>query len=189
MGKGERATVYAIDHSREELPYAMVGLDSDGGSEFINWHLHRYAKKHKLNFTRSRPGQSNDNAHIEQKNKVAVRRIVGHGRYDTPEQLILLQELYRGPWRMYFNFFLPTRKVTSRRHDKQTGKARYMYDAARTPYQRVLDHPSIREAAKRQLMQEYATLNPIDLLENIHRLESKLMAMTQTDGEFDEILK
>jgi len=189
MGKGERATVWAIDHSREELPYAMVGLDSDGGSEFINWHLHRYAKRHKLNFTRSRPGQSNDNAHIEQKNKVAVRRLVGHARYDTPEQLILLQELYRGPWRTYFNFFLPTRKVTSRSYDKQTGRARYTYDEARTPYQRVLDYPHIPEAAKEKLRTEYATLNPIELLETIHRLENKLMATTQTDGELDEILK
>jgi hypothetical protein len=189
MGKGERPTVWAIDHSREDLPYAMVGLDSDGGSEFINWHLYRYAKKRKLNFTRSRPGQSNDNAHIEQKNKVAVRRLVGHVRYDTAEQLMLLQELYRGPWRTYFNFFLPTRKVTSRSYDKQTGKARYTYDAARTPYQRALDHPSIPEDAKEKLRAEYATLNPIDLLENIHRLENKLMSTTQTDDEFREILK
>jgi hypothetical protein len=189
MGKAERATVYAINDIREELPYTMLGMDSDGGSEFINWHLFRYAKKHKLNFTRSRAGQSNDNAHIEQKNKVAVRRIVGHARYDTKEQLMILQELYRGPWRRYFNFFLPTRKVTSRRYDKTTGKARYTYDAARTPYQRVLDHPDIPEAKKEQLRQEYATLNPIDLLKDIHRLENKLMATLKTDGDFEEILK
>lgn len=189
MGKGERATVWAINDIREGLPYAMVGLDSDGGSEFINWHLHRYAKKHKLNFTRSRPDQSNDNAHIEQKNRVVVRRLVGHARYDTPEQLIILQELYRGPWRTYFNFFLPTRKVTHRSYDKPSGKARYTFDPARTPYQRVLGHPDVPEDAKEKIRTEYATLNPIDLLENIHRLEKKLMATLQTDGEFDEILK
>jgi hypothetical protein len=189
MGKGERATVWAIDDIRGVLPYAMVGLDSDGGSEFINWHLHRYTKKHKINFTRSRPGQSNDNAHIEQKNKVAVRRLVGHARYDTTEQLALLQELYRGPWRTYFNFFLPTRKVTNRQYDKQTGKARYTYDAAKTPYQRVLDHSGIPKIAKEKLRQEYATLNPIDLLENIHQLENKLMATTQMGGKLDVILK
>jgi hypothetical protein len=189
MGKSERATVYAINDIREELPYSMLGMDSDGGSEFINWHLFRYAKKHKLNFTRSRAGQSNDNAHIEQKNKVVVRRVVGHARYDTKEQLMILQELYRGPWRLYFNFFLPTRKVTSRRYDKQTGKAHYTYDAARTPYQRALDHPDIPAANKEQLRKEYTTLNPIDLLKDIHRLENELMATLQTDDDYDEILK
>jgi hypothetical protein len=114
---------------------------------------------------------------------------VGHARYDTPEQLILLQELYRGPWRLYFNFFLPTRKVTSRSYDKRTGKTRYTYDAARTPYQRVLDHPSILEAAKEQLRQEYATLNPIDLLKDIHRLEKELMKTLPSGDEFRRILK
>jgi hypothetical protein len=189
MGKSERATVWAINDIREELPYAMIGLDSDGGSEFINWHLHRYAEKHQINFTRSRPDQSDDNAHIEQKNRVVVRRLVGHARYDTPEQLIIMQELYRGPWRTYFNFFLPTRKVTHRSYDKQSGKTRYTYDAARTPYQRVLDHPDVPGDAKEKLKQEYATLNPIDLLENIHRLKEELMATLQTDGDFEEILK
>lgn len=189
MGKGERATVCAIDDIRADLPYPVLGLDSDGGSEFINWHLYRYAKRHKFNFTRSRAGQSNDNAHIEQKNRVAVRRIVGHARYDTKEQLMILQELYRRPWRLYFNFFLPTRKVTSRSYDKMTGKVRYTYDAARTPYQRVLDHPDISEGIKEQLRKEYATLNPIDLLKDIHRLENKLMATLQTNGDYDEIIK
>jgi hypothetical protein len=189
MGKGERATVWAIDNTREELPYEMVALDSDGGSEFINWHLHSYAKKHQLNFTRSRSGQSNDNAHIEQKNKVAVRRLVGHSRYDTPEQLILLTELYRGPWRRYFNFFLPTRKVTSRSYDKKSGKTHYTYDAARTPYQRVLDHPDIPEENKEKLRQEYATLNPITLLHDINRLEKELMATLPAGGTFEEIVK
>ena len=181
MGKGERATVHAIDDIRKGIPYVVLGLDSDGGSEFINWHLYHYAKQHQLNFTRSRPGQSNDNAHIEQKNRVAVRRLVGHARYDTIEQLAILQELYKGPWRLYFNYFLPTRKVTSRRYDKQTGKARYTYDAAKTPYQRILDHPKISVAIKEQLRTEYATLNPINLIDDIHRLENKLMATLQTD--------
>ena len=189
MGKGERATVYALDDISQDIPYPVLGFDSDGGSEFINWHLYRYAKKHKINFTRSRAGQSNDNAHIEQKNRVAVRRLVGHARYDTPEQLIIMQELYRGPWRLYFNFFLPTRKVTSRSYDKVSGKARYTYDAARTPYQRALDHPGIPEANKKQLKEIYVTLNPIDLLKDIHRLEKKLMATLQTDGDFEEIIK
>jgi hypothetical protein len=183
MGKGERATVYAIDDIRQELPYAMVALDSDGGSEFINWHLYHYAQKHSLNFTRSRPSQSNDNAHIEQKNRVAVRRIVGHARYDTPEQLIIMQELYRGPWRLYFNYFLPTRKVTHRSYDKQGGKVHYTYDAARTPYQRSLDHPDIPEANKEQLKETYATLNPIELQENIKRLEHLLMKTLQSGDE------
>jgi hypothetical protein len=186
MGKGELATVNAINDMKEDLPYAMVGLDSDGGSEFINWHLHRYCKRHKLNFTRSRSGQSNDNAHVEEKNRVVVRRLVGHARYDTPEQLAITQELYRGPWRLYYNFFLPTRKVTNRSYDKVTGKARYTYDAARTPYQRVLDHSDIPEEVKTKLRKEYDILNPITLMQNINRLEKKLMKTLKNDDVVED---
>jgi hypothetical protein len=97
MGKRERATVWAINDIREDLPYAMAGLDSDGGFEFINWHLHRYADKHQINFTRSRPSQSNDNAHIEQKNRVVVRRLVGHARYDTTNNSKFCKSFTGGP--------------------------------------------------------------------------------------------
>ena len=189
MGKSELPTVNAIDDMKNDLPYSLVGLDSDGGSEFINWHLHRYCKRNKLNFTRSRSDHKNDNAHVEEKNRVVVRRLVGHARYDTPEQLAIMNELYRGPWRLYYNFFLPTRKVTGRSYDKVTGKARYTYDAARTPYQRVLDHPDIDEEIKAKLRKEYDILNPITLMENINQLEKKLMKTLQNDDALGTILK
>jgi hypothetical protein len=173
MGKGEKETVGAIEDVRTSLPYAVVGIDSDGGSEFINWHLKRYCERLKINFTKSRAYHSDDNAHIEQKNNVAVRRVAGYARYDTPEQLVLFNKLYRGPWRLYFNFFLRTRKVTGRSYDKLTGKTTHTYDVAKTPYQRVLDHPSIPEVTN-QLRAQYATLDPMKLLHEIEDLKRQL---------------
>ena len=174
MGKGEREVVAAIDSIRTNLPYAMVGIDSDCGSEFINWHLMRYTKTHKINFTRSRASHSDDNAHIEQKNNVAIRRVTGYARYDKPEQLVLFNKLYREPWRLYFNFFLRTRKVTSRSYDKLTGKTKHTYDIAKTPYQRVLDHPSIPTETKDKLRAQYATLDPMVLLKHIEELQRQI---------------
>jgi hypothetical protein len=185
MGKGEKATVAAIEDVRSGLPYAIVGIDSDGGGEFINWHLKRYTKRLKINFTRSRAYHSDDNAHIEQKNNVAIRWTVGYARYDTPEQLRLLNQLFRGPWRLYFNFFLRTRKVTSRSYDKLTGKTKHVYDKARTPYQRVLDHPNIPEATKDKLRAQYATLDPMKLLAHIEELQRQIR-LTKSRSELDE---
>lgn len=187
MGKGEQATVRAIDDIRSELPYEPKGIDSDSGGEFINWHLKRYCEKYAIDFTRSRSGQKNDNAHVEQKNRVAVRQLVGHGRYDTNEQLNLLNELYRGPWRLYYNFFIPTRKVISRSYNKSTGKATFTYDKARTPYQRILDHPDIPEGQKQKLKVQYATLNPEALLREIQGLRNKLWAtLDKQEAEVEE---
>ena len=181
MGKGEKACVAAIDDIQEDAPVAFKGIDSDSGSEFINWHLFRYCKKAHIDFTRSRSGQKNDNAHIEQKNRVVVRELVGHARYDTKEQLNILNELYRGPWRLYYNYFLTTRKVQKRSYDKSSGKASFTYDKARTPYQRIMDHPDVPAAVKAKLKAEYDTLNPAELMRDITRLRNKLTATVQDD--------
>ena len=182
MGKGERATVAAIDDICEAEPCEVKGIDSDSGGEFINWHLFRYCKKHKIDFTRSRSGQKNDNAHVEEKNRVVIRELVGHARYDTKEQLGILNELYRGPWRLYYNYFLTTRKVLKRSYDKSSGKASFTFDKARTPYRRIMDHPDVPQATKDRLKQEYDTLNPAALMRDIIRLRNKLMATIPDDS-------
>ncbi len=182
MGKGEASCVAAIDDIRRSLPIDFKGIDSDSGSEFINWHLYRYCKQASIDFTRSRSGQKNDNAHIEQKNRVVIRELVGHSRYDTKEQLAVLNKLYRGPWRLYYNYFLTTRKVLKRSYDKSSGKASFTFDAARTPYRRILDHPDIPEDVKQKLKEEYATLNPAALMREVTRLRNHLLATIPNDS-------
>ncbi len=75
------------------FPFAILGIHSDNGSEFINHHLLRWCTARKITFTRGRPNHSNDQAHIEQKNWTRVRRHVGYYRYDTPRELDLLNQL------------------------------------------------------------------------------------------------
>jgi len=49
-----------IERIRARLPYPLLGLDSDSGSEFINAHLFRYCTEEKITFTRGRAGRKND---------------------------------------------------------------------------------------------------------------------------------
>lgn len=111
MGKGERGVVMALDHMRRILPFALKAIDSDNGSEFINYHLYRYCAEHGIQFTRGRPYKKDDNAHIEQKNWTHVRKLLGWERYDTPEALAAINALYRGPWRTMMNLFQPCVKL------------------------------------------------------------------------------
>jgi transposase InsO family protein len=76
------------------LPFSILGLDSDNGSEFINTHLLRYCEQNQITFTRSRPYRKNDSCFIEQKNYSVIRRAVGYSRYDTDYDLAILNELY-----------------------------------------------------------------------------------------------
>lgn len=174
MGKGERATVKGIDSTRKRLPFKLLGIDSDNGSEFINWHMARYAKKNKLTFTRSRAYKKNDQAHVEQKNWTAIRQLVGYQRMDTPEQLDLLNDLYANEWRLYLNYFQPTMKVKETIKDQKTGKKTKRYYQAQTPYQRLMSHKGVSDEQKAMLQSQYDSLNPLRLQRDIQRKLHKL---------------
>lgn len=166
-GKGERATLEQFKKIEKDLPFKILGIDPDNGGEFINWLMYRYIREREYNFTRSRPFHKNDNAHIEQKNWTAIRQLVGYARLDKPEQLVILNDLYRNEWRLYQNFFLPIMKLEEKVKGTQTGRTKKRYDEAKTPYQRVLKHPKVSQETKDMLQQTYKGLNPIKLRRQI----------------------
>lgn len=176
MGMGERATVACFEKVRGRAPFKVLGIDSDNGGEYINHHLWRYCKKNTIEFTRSRSGKKNDNAHVEQKNYTAIRKVVGYARLDTPEQLDILNRLYDGPLRLYLNYFQPTRKRKSKEYDPTTGKTRKFYFESKTPYQRLMemDDKVISLKQKAMLQSEHNNLNPVQLLAEIRSLLTEL---------------
>jgi len=106
-----------IKEIKERLPFSILGIDSDNGAEFINAHLIRYCKEHKITFTRSRPYRKNDSCFVEQKNWSVIRRAVGYARYDTDKELSILNELY-SYLRLYVNFFQPVRGYVTNKKGK-----------------------------------------------------------------------
>lgn len=162
----------AIKKLRQNLPFPLLGLDSDNGSEFINQYLSAYCQQEKLSFTRARPYRKNDNCFVEQKNYSVVRRAVGYQRYDTEAQLDLLNELY-ATLRLYTNFFQPTMKLQSK--ERVGSKVTKRYDRAQTPYQRVLAAPQVAKASKELLRTKYETLNPAALKRKLTRLQERLL--------------
>ena len=154
---------------RERLPFPLLGIDSDSGSEFINFHLADYCRENEITFTRGRPCKKNDGCFVEQKDYSVVRRAVGYGRHDTDEELALLNELY-DHLRLYTNFFLPVMKLTEK---TRTGsRVQKKYDEARTPYRRTLDFLSKNDQAA--LKKQYESLNPAELKRKIDRLQNKI---------------
>ena len=164
----------ATDKVRGRLPFEMLGIDSDNGSEFINNHFFKYCRDHKITFTRSRSCKKNDSCFIEQKNYCVVRRAVGYLRYDTDEELGILNELY-GYLRLYINYFIPVRKCLSK---TRTGsKIKKNYDESRPPYRRVLEFKSIDDKIKAKLRKVYDGLNPAELKRKITGLQDKLLKL------------
>jgi hypothetical protein len=174
--KAQTRVFEALQKVRKNLPFLLLGLDSDNGSEFINDYLLRYCRQEQITFTRSRPYRKNDNCFVEQKNYSVVRRAVGYGRYDTDEQCALLNELY-SYLRLYTNFFLPTMKLKSK--ERIGSRVKKSYDEARTPYQRVLAAPQVPKKKKQLLRTRYETLNPAALKRKIERLQQRLAKTTR----------
>lgn len=164
----------ALKDLRGRLPFALRGIDSDNGSEFINDQLLKYCQSERITFTRSRPYRKNDNCFVEQKNYTMVRRHVGYQRLVGSEQLALVNELY-GHLRLYANYFQPVMKLkTKERHGSQVKKT---YDLAQTPYQRLRGSRRLSVAIKQRLAREYAQLNPAELKRNIERIQTRLLQM------------
>jgi len=159
-GKGQQRVGAAIHRVRGRLPFPLLGLHSDNGSEFINYGLYNYCQREGIRFTRSRSYKKNDNAHVEQKNWSVVRRVVGYGRYNSHQAFEYLNRLYELV-RLYTNFFQPALKLQFKiRHGARVHKG---YDAARTPYQRLAASGVLDGAQQEVLRQLYQSLNPVRL--------------------------
>ncbi len=168
-GKGEMATKLQMDKIKKRLPFKLLGLNPDNGSEFINWQLYRYCKKNNISLTRTRSYHKNDNPHIEQKNWTAIRQLIGYSRLDKRKQQYPLNDLYENEWRLYLNFFQPMMKLKKKTKDLETGRIKKIYYPAKTPYQRLLEHPKTTKEQKDMLVSIYRQLNPIILKQQINK--------------------
>jgi len=162
-GKGEAGILEQIQDIEQSLPFPLLGFDSDNGSEFLNYHLyHHFTQKNPpTQFTRSRAYHNEDNAHIEQKNWTHVRQWLGYQRFDNPQVVPLLNNLYRQEWRLFHNFFCPSVKLLAK--ERIGSKTYKRYDSPKTPYQRTLESPLVSAQTKQSLTKQLASLNPFML--------------------------
>jgi transposase InsO family protein len=177
-GKGQSRVGGAIDRVRRQVPFKLLGLHSDNGSEFINQALWRYCRQHDITFTRSRPYKKNDQAHVEQKNWSVVRRLVGYDRFQSKAALQALEDLYELV-RLHVNFFQPTCKLID--SQRQGAKVRKHYDRAQTPYQRLLAAGALSDAQQEALASYYAYLNPVQLCSQIEQAQQTLWKLASPD--------
>ena len=165
-GKSEEAVVTAVALVREGVPFTISGLDSDNGSEFVNWHMVRYCEKENLFFTRSRPNKKNDNAYVEQKNYTHIRKWMGYQRYDTEAQRDAMNDLYRNELRLFNNFFRPVMKIL-KKEKVNNSVSKKTYGLALTPYERLMKSEQVSSESKARLQKLYESLNPVKLKEAI----------------------
>ena len=175
--KARKWVMAALDDITAVMPFPIRGIDSDNGSEFINFHLLDWCDKHQITFTRSRVGNKNDGCHVEQKNWTMVRTLVGYHRYDTPAELVLLNKIW-ALQALLSNFFYPQQKLVFKARDG--AKIVKKHDTAATPQQRAQAHPNLPTTAKADLTRAYLDINPAALQRHIQALVNELLTLAIT---------
>lgn len=165
----------ALEHVISVFPFPIRGIDSDNGSEFINAHLLAYCEAHEITFTRSRPGNKNDGAHVEQKNWARVRELVGYLRYDTPAELELLNEIWEQD-RIFTNYLLPQQKLISKQ--RRGAKVIKKHDKPTTPHQRAIAHPAVRKRPIITMNAAFKRIKPAALQRGILAMTGQLETMS-----------
>ena len=147
----------------ERLPFTLIGIATDNGTEFLNEVVLEYFRNRQapVSMVRRRPYKKNDNAHVEQKNWTHVRQLFGYDRIEDPSLIPLMNEIYRAYWNPLQNFFTPAFKLKSK--ERIGGRVKKVYELPKTPYKRLLESSYVSEKDKSNLKDTYHTKNPIYL--------------------------
>jgi hypothetical protein len=178
-GRGQAGTVTALQDVEASLPFDLLGLDSDNGGEFLNYHVLSWLQKRDrpVFMTRSRPYKKDDNAHVEQKNWTHVRQTFGYERHDNPEVVAVINRLAKGAYGQLRNYFHASLKLEDKEH--KAGRIQRIYGAAQTPLARVLASGEVTEQTKQRLRQEKAGLNPFALKLAVDRSLKEIATLRQ----------
>jgi hypothetical protein len=169
--KNAKEVIAALKEAQATIPFSILGIDTDNGSEFINNALYDFCQKQDIEFTRSRPYKKNDQAHVEEKNGSIIRKVTGYNRFEGFAAEQSLYNLYE-KLRLYINYFQPSLKLKSRA--RNGGKVIKIYDEAKTPYRRLINS-NISEKIKNKLGIEYDSLDPVSLLSQVQELQKEFM--------------
>ncbi len=183
--KGSIGVLNQITDIENNLPFDILGFDSDNGSEFLNHHLIRYftdtERPRQIQFTRSRPYHSDDNAHVEQKNWTHVRQLLGYERFDNPAVVEMINALYKNEISLMNNYFSPNFKLAEKQRVDATIIKKHSKPA--TPYQRLMQSPHLTDAKKNELTTLYNQLNPFKLKNEIQKKLNKIFSNIHLDND------
>lgn len=178
LSRDQALVVEGLDALRRQLPFPLLGIDSDNDSAFINDTLLDYCKGHGIKFTRSRPFRKNDQAWIEQKNGAVVRRFVGYDRFSGVVAGQAMAHLYQNV-RLYVNYFQPSFKLQEK--ERQGAKIKRLYYKPATPCNRLTNHPNIEQSTKKSFQSQRMQLDPVRLLHQIRDYQAALAALASPD--------
>lgn len=169
--RSQEAVIHSLDQARSLIPFPILGLDCDNGSEFLNAELIAYCERERITFTRGRAYRKNDQCYVEQKNGAVVRQFVGYDRLEGLLAYKQLLELYRA-LRLYQNFFQPSMKLREKR--RESSRVHRSYESAQTPLQRLRAFNILSTEAAEKIDSIHQAIDPVRILKQIGSLQDAL---------------
>jgi hypothetical protein len=173
--KGYQGVLTQTQDVEARLPFALRGMDFDNGGEWLNWQLVRFLQERDapVQLTRSRPYHKDDNAHVEQKNWMWSRQLLGYTRLENPDTVNPINELYREAWGPLHNFFLPSAKLVEKR--REGSRTLRQHDRPQTAYQRLVASGELSRKSARQLRERFESLDPFTLAQSVNQRLKKIL--------------
>lgn len=180
--KGSHGVLEQTRDGEQSLPFAMVGFDFDNGGEWLNWSLIHYlqVRARPIGLTRSRSYHKDDNAHVEQKNWMWPRQLLGYGRLENEAWVKPINALYKEAWGPLHNFFLPSMKLKEKWREGSRWKRRY--DEPQTAYQRLVVSGQLSRKELARLRDQSQSLDPFELAGQIERRLKTILGRNQPKG-------
>ena len=169
--KGQFATAESMARVKGQLPFPTLGVHPDTGSEFINRFVYDWCLKEDIEMTRSRPNRKNDNQYIEERNGHIIRKFVGYDRLDCKETVLVLNDLYQ-TLGVYLNHFVAVRKCVKK--IRLGSRYKRVYDKAKTPFQRVMEHELVSDKNKQKLQEIHNQLDMTKLKQKVDEITRRL---------------
>jgi len=195
LGRSYRVMQAAFQGCLARLPFPIIELHPDNGSEFFNQHLVRFWAEAipELCLSRSRPYHKNDNRFVEQKNSSLVRAYLGYDRFDTVAQTQALNRLYDHMW-LYHNFFQPVMRLETKTPMTtaagQLAQVKRTYDQAKAPFDRLCATEAIDPTDRLRLQALRDQTNPRQLHREIYNLLDQLFRLPPaTPGLTEDIFE
>ena len=143
----EHYLIPALEILLASFPFSIINFHSDNGSEYVNKTVAALLGKLLIEFTKSRPRQSNDNALAEGKNAAIVRKVFGYTH--IPQCYAqMLNEFNQTALNPYVNYHRPCLYPTIIIDNKGKQKKKYEYKNMMTPYDKFKSLPDAEQYLK-----------------------------------------
>ncbi len=179
LGKRAHKVSQKFYEIQKELPFLIIGINTDSGTEFINNEVVNFMNSNgrRINFTRSRPYCKNDNCFVEQKNFTHVRELMGYDRIEDKAHIDLMNDIYINYWNPLKNFFIPCLKLKEKYREKS--RVIKKYHKAQTPFNWLMKSDALSEEYKRRLRKRKKELNPFVLKSEMDKKLDQLFLLLQ----------